>query len=102
VLVRRIPYDVQRDMSFYRTVVGFRNGVERMRMNHGELPDWDHVFWGFGGSGGGQPGGDDGLAGSRIPRRPYGGSGAAGVGLVPPEQLDWDEAAEDLSRLSRH
>jgi hypothetical protein len=92
--VRKIPFDAQRDMPFYRTVVGFRNAVERMRSNRGDLPDSDHLFWGFGGYGGGPAGDDDGLAGSRIPRRPYGGSGAATIGLEPPEQLDWEEPVQ--------
>ena len=92
--MRKIPFDVQRDMPFYRTVVGFRNAVERMRSNRGDVPDSDHLFWGFGGYGGGPAGDDDGLAGSRIPRRPYGGSGAATIGLEPPEQLDWKEPVQ--------
>ena len=96
--MRKIRYDVQRDMSFYRTLVGFRNAIERMWMNRGDLPDSDHRFWGFGGYGGRPTGGDDGLAGSRIPRRPYGGSGAAGVELEPPDEIEWEEAAPQPGR----
>ena len=93
--VRKIPYDVQREMPFYRAVVAFRNAVERMRLDRGNSPDSDHLFWGFGGYEGGPSNDDDGLAGSRRPRRPYGGSGAASVSLDPPERLDREEASMD-------
>jgi hypothetical protein len=85
--VRKLPFDVQRDMCFYLTVVAFRNAVERMMLTKGALADPVHVFWGFGSTrsrywGAGPD--DSGLAGSRVPRRPPGGSGAATVELSEP------------------
>jgi hypothetical protein len=82
--MRRLPYDVQRDMSVYRTFVEFRNAVERMMIRRGRPLDLDHVWWGFPQTGG-QPGEGPGLAGSRVPRRPYGGSGGARVELDEPD-----------------
>lgn len=92
----RIPYDVQRDLNFYRTVVAFRNAIERWQIVRGTIEDPDQValWWGFGyvgrrpheGGAGGYdrpddfgPRDDDDLAGSRVPRRPLGGAGAAGA-----------------------
>lgn len=97
---RRWPplrHDGQRELPFYRLVVSFRNAVELMMITRGRPLDSDHLFWGFGGyrdpprrkrSGGDWPDDqwpdDDGLAGSRVPKRPYGGTGEAGVELEPP------------------
>ena len=81
--MRRLPCDVQRDMSVYRTFVEFRNAVERMMIRRGTLIDLDHIWWGFG-STHNQPGEGPGLAGSRVPRRPPGGSGWTRVELDEP------------------
>jgi hypothetical protein len=85
-------HDGQRELPFYRLVVGFRNAVELMLIKRGKALDTDHLFWGFGGYD--QPPrrrmdqdewrDDDGLAGSRVPKQPYGGAGSAGVELEPP------------------
>ncbi len=87
--MRRLPYNVQRDMAFHRTVVGFRNAVERMLVTRGRNLDTEHLWWGFGtdrGRGDASDDGDDGLAGSRVPRRPSGGVGGAALKLG-----EWDE-----------
>jgi hypothetical protein len=82
--MRKLAYDVQRDMSVYRTFVEFRNAVERMMIRHGRPVDIEHVWWGFRQTGR-EPGEGPGLAGSRVPRRPYGGSGGARVELAEPD-----------------
>jgi len=86
--VRRLPFDVQRDLYFYLTIVAFRNAVERMALANGTLLDPDHLFWGFGITRsryrGGPGPGDSGLAGSRVPRRPPDGSGLADIELNEP------------------
>ena len=82
-----LPFDVQRDMAFYRTAVAFRDAVEQMQARHGRLDD----------PGGGTdeprdprrpPDGpwDDGLAGSRVPRSPLPGAGEASVELEEPSE----------------
>jgi hypothetical protein len=88
--MRRLPHDVQRDMTFYRAVVDFRNAVERMMVSRGRPLDVDHVWWGFGYTGWQRhrPTGDGGLAGSRVPRRPHGGSGGARVQIDEPIESD--------------
>ena len=89
--MRRLRYDVQREMVAYLAAVEFRNLVEQMLARHGRLDDPEHVFWGFGPSiapwHGRGPGNDaDGLAGSRVPRRPLDGSGAAGATTEAPRE----------------
>jgi hypothetical protein len=67
-------------MAFYRAVVDFRNAIERMRLKRGTLQDTEHIFWGFGVPPRRYPeqgSDDDGLAGSRIPRRPTPDAGGA-------------------------
>jgi hypothetical protein len=97
VSVRRLPYDVQRDMRFYEVVVGFRNAIELMQIIRGRPLDPDHLWWGFArneprrGSGG-TGADDDGLTGSRVPRRPFGGADAAAVELAPPVEPDFTDA----------
>jgi len=96
--MRRLAHDVQRDLTFYQTVVAFRIAIERMRFEKGSVDlDQVHWWWGFGylGSPRAGLGGDDGpdsdpddMAGSRVPRRPYGGAGAAGAELVERNQED--------------
>jgi hypothetical protein len=89
--------DGQRDLPFYRLVVSFRNAVELMMIKRGKPLDPDHLFWGFGGYEhrprprrdddewpGDEWPDDDGLAGSRVPKLPYGGMGGASVELEPP------------------
>jgi hypothetical protein len=89
--MRRLPHDVQRDATFHAVVVAFRNSVEQMMIREGRLEP-DHLFWGFRFEtrlGGWMPGdGDDdaGVTGSRVPRRPFGGSGVASVALGPPDE----------------
>jgi hypothetical protein len=86
--------DVQRDPPFYRAAVEFRDSVDRMLERHRRLADPDHVFHGFGAGPSHWPGrewfgddrrrgSDDGLAGSRVPRRPRGGAGSARIELEP-------------------
>jgi hypothetical protein len=85
---RPLLHDVQRDMTFYRLTVEFRNAVEAMQARHGRLDDPDHRFWGL-------PGGDppwrppqshddDGLAPSGVPKRPRDGAGGAAAAVDPP------------------
>ncbi len=92
--VRRMLHDVQRDLPFYRAAVEFRDSVERMLERHGRLSEPDHVFHGFGSDPTHWPGrgwfrddrrrgSDDGLAGSRVPRRPRGGAGGVRIELEP-------------------
>jgi hypothetical protein len=98
--VRQLPYDVERDMAFYRTVVGFRNAVERTMLSRGTLGDAEHVFWGFGGPPPRYPergADDDGMAGSRMPRHPYPGTGGA---VVRQEQVDWEASAEMAGQVA--
>lgn len=86
--VRKLPYDVQRDMAFYRTIAEFRNSVERMMLRRGTPRNSDHVFFGFGDPPRRYPepgADDDGPAGARIPRRPHPGTGGA---AVTEEQID--------------
>lgn len=91
-----LRHDGQRELPFYRLVVSFRNAVELMMIKRGRPLDTDHLFWGFGGHeqpprrrpGDDEWTDDDGLAGSRVPKRPYGGTGAAGVELPPPVEDD--------------
>jgi hypothetical protein len=97
--VRKLPYDVQRDMTFYQVIVGFRNAVELMLIIRGRPLDPDQMWWGFGRDEPpprrrGSDRDDDGLAGSRVPKRPYGGSGAATVELAPPFDGDLAEPAQ--------
>jgi hypothetical protein len=89
----RLLFDVQRDMTFYHVAVSFRNAVEQMQARHGRLDDQDHRWWGFGNLR--RPDdpdfppdwwGDDGLAGSRIPRYPAPGAGEATVELEEPRE----------------
>jgi hypothetical protein len=88
----RLRFDVQRDMAFYHVAVGFRNAVEQMQARHGRLDDEDHRWWGFGDLRRPNPDlppnwwGDDGLAGSRIPRHPAPGAGEAAVELEEPSE----------------
>ncbi len=81
-------------MAFHRTVVGFRNAVERMLVTRGRNLDIEHLWWGFGTDGGrrdaSDDGDDDGLAGSRVPRRPSGGVGGGAVGLGESAELEVD------------
>jgi hypothetical protein len=91
--VRKSPYDVQRDLPAYRAAVEFRNAVEQMLARHGRLEDPEHVFWGFAPITGHWPGrgpgtDDDGLAGSRVPRRPPGGFGAEGAEAQVPFEAE--------------
>ena len=105
----RFAHDVQRDLTFYRTAVAFRNAVELMRIIHGSVDDPNevHWWWGFdrrdgppppssrdleddgptGGWGGGWDDPDD-LRGSGVPRLPFGGSGAAGAEAEVPDDDD--------------
>ena len=81
-------------MVFYRVAVSFRNAVEQMQARHGRLDDPDHRWWGFGDLGqspgdlGPPPGwsGDDGLAGTRVPKHPSPGAGEASVELEEPNE----------------
>jgi hypothetical protein len=103
--VRRILHDVQRDLPFYRVAVEFRDGVEGMLERRGRLLDPDHVFHGFGPYPRHWPRGrrpdddrgpaDDGLAGSRVPRRPPGDAGGARVEIEP--IIEGDQPTEGQS-----
>jgi hypothetical protein len=88
--MKRHLYDVQRDMTFYRAVVDFRNAVERMLVSRGRSLDVDHVWWGFGYADLHRqpPTGDGGLAGSRVRRRPPGGAGGARVQIDEPVESE--------------
>jgi hypothetical protein len=109
VMPRRLLFDVQREMPFYRVAVGFRNAVEAMEIRrHRDDPDWrPHlVWWGFGRldraedrrrRDDGFDRGDDGQAGSREPRRPHGGAGSAGAMAIPIDDEELDAADEPLS-----
>ena len=106
--MRPLPHDVERDLHFYRTVVAFRNAVERWQIIRGVVGTSDQVawWWGFGYLGRPwihRPGEsdepddfgprDNGPAGSRMPKRPPDGSGAAGAEAevhVEPEESDLD------------
>jgi hypothetical protein len=99
--------DVQRDLAFYQTVVTFRNAVERMRVAKGSVdPDEVHWWWGFGylgwphaglgGNDGPEWNPDDDMAGSRVPRRPYGGAGAAGAEVPEPVK---DDGVEEVRQI---
>lgn len=104
-----VPYDVQRDLTFYGTVVAFRNAVERMQVRRGTTTglDPEHWWWGFGYLGWPRAGfaGDDrhdgpdpdDLAGSGVPKRPFGGAGAAGAGMVP--QAEDEEEVLPIRRI---
>lgn len=110
---RRWPtlrHDGERDLPFYRLVVSFRNAVELMMIIRGRPLDPDHLFWGFGGYehrprrrrdddewAGDEWRDDDGLAGSRVPKRPYGGTGAASVELEQPIEESLEEGQAQLS-----
>jgi hypothetical protein len=79
-------------MTFHAVAVGFRNAVEQMLIRHGRPDDLEHMWWGFGPyerswPPGPRRGDDDGLAGSRVPRRPHGGTDAARVELEEPVNL---------------
>jgi hypothetical protein len=94
--VRKLRYGVQRDMAFYRTVADFRNAVERMMVRRGTLPDAEHIFWGFGGPSPRYPqrgSDDDGLAGSRVPRRPRPDPG--GAAATAPVEWQATEQVQD-------
>ena len=84
-------------MTFYEVVVGFRNAIELMQIIRGRPLDPDHLWWGFArneprrGSDGSDAD-DDGLTGSRVPRRPLGGADAAVVELAPPVEPDFTDA----------
>ena len=81
-------------MDFYQVAVSFRNAIEQMQARHGRLDDSDHRWWGFGDlrRGGGDINapddwsGDDGLAGTRVPKRPRPGAGEASVELEEPRE----------------
>jgi hypothetical protein len=77
-------------MNFFRTLVAFRNAIERLRILRGSVDDPNQVswWWGFGylgtpradiggGDGGGEWHEPEDLPGSPVPRRPYPGSGSA-------------------------
>ena len=93
---RPLRHAVERGLGFYQTVVGFRNAVEQMQARHGRLDDPDHRWWGFGDLRRDRDSddpdrpprwyGDDGLAGSRVPKRPPDGSGEASAELEEPRQ----------------
>jgi hypothetical protein len=91
---RPLPQDVQRDMAFYRVAVDFRNAIEQMQARHGRLDDPDHRWWGFGDLRRGRDkpqdprdwSGDDGLAGSKVPKHPPPGAGEATVELDEPSE----------------
>jgi len=76
-----------------------------MMIKRGKALDTDHLFWGFGGYNQlprrrvdeDESTDDDGLAGSRVPKRPYGGAGSAGVALEPPVE---EAQYEDQVRLN--
>ena len=92
--MRKLPHDFQRDLHTYHLFVKFRNAVEAMRLRRGH-GDPDEMWWGFG------PyrrmpfePGDDGLAGSRVPRRPFGGAGSGAVALDEPWTLEDDAEGE--------
>jgi hypothetical protein len=114
--MRRLPHDVQRDLHFFRTAMAFRNAIERMQVARGTVdPDDVSWWWGFGylgrprsegGTSGFQEpddvdpwGDDDDLAGSRVPRRPFGGAGAAGAEAEPVGDIALDDL--DGASLSR-
>jgi hypothetical protein len=109
LMPRRLLFDVQREMPFYEVVVGFRNAVEAMEIRrHRDDPDWrPHlVWWGFGRPDRQQDRwrrdddldqGDDGIAGSREPRRPYGGRGTVGAMAIPIDDEALDAADEPVS-----
>lgn len=126
-LAEPLLYDVQRDLPFYRTVVAFRNAIERLQVLRGTVvnPDEVHWWWGFGylgraGTGGDGPGGqrqwDSGAGGpwddpnpwdegddpadSRVPRRPYGGAGAAGAEAEPIPDAGLPDAVGELQANS--
>ena len=84
--MRRLRYDVQRDMAFYRVVVDFRNAVEQMVVSRGGPLDVDNLWWGFGDTGSQRrrPTDDGGLAGSRVPRRPPGDEGDDRIQITEP------------------
>jgi len=90
--MRRLAYDVQRDMTFYRVAVEFRNAVERCQIREGRSLNAEHLWWGFGDSGRPFPGqGDDGgMAGARVPRRPLDDDGEELVALQEPFARDED------------
>ena len=81
-------------MDFYRVAVAFRNAIEQMQARHGRLDDPDHRWWGFGdlrrSRGDTNPpddrSGDDGLAGTRVPKHPPPGAGEASVELEEPHE----------------
>jgi hypothetical protein len=85
--------------------VSFRNAVELMMIIRGRPLDPDHLFWGFGGYErrprrsryDDEWPDDDGLAGSRVPKRPYGGTGAASVELEQPIEESLEEGQAQLS-----
>lgn len=95
-MMRRLAYDVQRDMAFYEVAVSFRNAVEGMLIVRGRHSDPDHLWWGFArnptsGRSNGWDAGDDGPFGARVPKHPFGGSDAASVELAPPIEPEVDD-----------
>ena len=96
-LVRRLPFDVQRDAAGYRMAVQFRNAFEQMKDRRGTLTNRQHMFWGFDAppapdvdrrDDAGRDSDDDGLAGSRVPRRPRPDAGdAAAVAIDSSEPV---------------
>jgi hypothetical protein len=76
-------------MAFYRAAVEFRNAVERMQIRRGHQLDVDHLWRGFGATGGPpNPSADDGgLAWSRVPLHPPPSSGGANVELEEPDAI---------------
>ncbi len=51
----KLLYDVQREMTFYRVAVDFRNAVEKMLVIRGRPLDQDYLWWGFGRAYGANP-----------------------------------------------
>jgi hypothetical protein len=95
-----LRHNAQRQLMFYRLVVDLRNAIEQMQARHRRLEDPEHRWWGFGdlrppkGDDRRWPG-DDGLAGSRVPRRPPDGAGEVRVELDEPSEdvlLRWVRA----------
>jgi hypothetical protein len=79
------------DRTFSRLTVGFYNAVLSMRLRRAarDNPDWgldpDGVRTPFGLP---PDDGEDGLAGSRVPRRPLLGGGSAASALIPDEDVN--------------
>jgi hypothetical protein len=91
-------------MTFYRVAVEFRNAVEAMQHRHGRLDDPEHRFWGIRWGPPRLPpqsNDDDGLAASRVPKRPRDGAGGA-VAMIGEPPADDEFMAESPLVSERH